>query len=131
MTSLSRRIDLIRAGEKLIRLMQTPDATLRVIRGGFRYASDALTFDLTRYGIVLRKAAMLPLARQAEILAAIAAIAEDLGFAISGNGEEQSLPLPGGAFAIHPALAALDARITEDMKVEPPDEPGDGFDVGP
>ena len=95
------------------------------------FGIETTVLDLTRYGIVLRKSAVLSPNRQAEILAIVAAIADDLGFANPGSGEDPGFPSPGSAFAIHPALADLDASITEDMQADPPGEPGDGFDVWP
>ena len=131
MTPLPRPADLLRAGERLIRRLPGSGAALHAMPGGFRYASADVVLDLTRYGIMLRKSPALSPTRQAEILAIIATIADDLGFANPGSDEDPGFPSPGSAFAIHPALAALDARITEDMQLDPPDESGDGLDVEP
>lgn len=108
---LPRCADLLRAGRRLLRLLPAEKASLRVIPDGFRWTSDVLTLDLSRYGIVVRHAAVVPPARQRRILEAVALIAEELGFDNSYDAGLDELPPVGAAVAVHAAVRVMEHEL--------------------
>lgn len=97
-------IDLLRAGEVIMREMRHPQAALRIIPGGVRFESPALRVDLLTDRIRLADAAELSRARRFLLRAALRQIVPALGFRAVADGKlDDKLPA-GTLLAAHPIV---------------------------